>query len=50
MNLLEGVKFSKSKKKDMLTKVHPSAVMDHVAQTNHAINWDSIELPMTEGA
>ena len=34
VNLLEKVKFTRLRKKDSLTEVHPSALTDHVAQTN----------------
>ena len=50
MNSLEEVKFTRSRKKDSLTEVHPSVLTDHMSQINHAINWDSVKLPMKEDA
>ena len=48
MNLLEEGKFTRFPKKDSLIKVHSSTLMDHVAQTIHTINWDSVNLPMKQ--
>ena len=42
--------FTRHRKKDSLTEVHPSALMDRVAQTNQTIDWDSVKLPMKEDA
>ena len=38
VNTLEEVKFTRSRKKNRLTKVHPSSFTYHVAQTIHTIN------------
>ena len=38
MNSLEEVKFTRYRKKDSLTEVHPSTLTDHVVQTNHIID------------
>ena len=46
MNSLEEVRFTRSRKKDSLPEMHPSAITEHVAQTNHIIYWGSIKLPM----
>ena len=48
VKLLEEVKFMRSRKKDLLTEVHPLAFMDHVTQTNYTIIWDNIKLHMKE--
>ena len=50
VNSLKEVKFTSSGKKDSLTEVHPSALMDYVAQTNYTSDWDSVKLPMKEEA
>ena len=50
MNSLEEAKFTRSRKKELLTEMHPSAIMDHVAQTNHTIDCGSVQLPMKEDA
>ena len=50
VNSLGVVKFTRSWKKDSLTEVHPSVLMDNVTQTNHTIDWDSVMLPMKEDA
>ena len=42
------MKFTRSRKKDSLTEYHPSALTDHVAQTNHTIDWDKVSFPMKE--
>ena len=37
-------------KKDSLTEVHPSALTDHVAQTNYTINWGSVKPGSLKGS
>ena len=48
MNLLEEVKLTRSRKKDLLTEVYPSALTVHVAHSNHTINWETGKLHMKE--
>ena len=48
MDTVKDVKFTRSRKKDSISEQHPSALTDHVAQTNHTIDWDNIKLPMKE--
>ena len=31
-------KYTRSRKKDSLTELHPSAIMDHVVKENHTID------------
>ena len=33
-------KYTRSRKKDSLTEVHPSIIMDHVAKENHAVDCE----------
>ena len=35
---LEEKNFTRSRKKDSLTELHPSAIMDHVAKENHTVD------------
>ena len=50
VNSVEEVKLSRSRKKDSLKEVNPSARMEHVAQTNYTISWGSVRRPMKEDA
>ena len=45
---VEGVKYTRSRRKESVTELHKSAITDHVGQTNHVINWDGVRLPMKE--
>ena len=40
---LEEKKYARSRKKDLLMEVHPSAITDHVAKENHTINWEGVK-------
>ena len=44
VNTLEK-KYSRSRKKDSLTELHPSAITDHVAKQSHTIDWEGVKLP-----
>ena len=46
--MLDKGKMTMSRKKHPLTEVHTSALADHVAETNHIIDWESIKHPMEE--
>ena len=35
---LEGVKYTRARRKESLTEIHQSALMDHVASKNHMID------------
>ena len=36
-------KYTRSRKKDSLTELHPSTIMDHVE--NHTIYWEGVKFP-----
>ena len=42
---LEEKKYTRSRKEDSLTEVHPSAIMDHAAKENHTIDWEGVKFP-----
>ena len=42
---LEEKKYTRSRKKDSLTEVYPSAIMDHVVKENHTIDWEGVKFP-----
>ena len=33
-------KFTRARRKELVEEYHPSALMDHVAQSNHTIDWE----------
>ena len=37
---LGEVKFTRARKKDSVSEVHPSAITDHVTKNNHTIDWE----------
>ena len=41
-------KYTRTRRKESLEEYHPSALMDHVAQSNNTINWEGFKLPMSE--
>ena len=45
---LEGVKYTRGKRKESLTEIHQSALMDDVASKNHTINREGVRLPAKE--
>ena len=42
---LEKNKYTRSRKKDSLMELHPSAITDHVAKENHTIDWEGVKFP-----
>ena len=42
---LEEKKYTRSRKKDSQTELHPSAITDHVAKENHTIDWEGVKFP-----
>ena len=42
---LEEKKYTRSRKKDSLTELHPSAITDHIAKENHTIDWKGVKFP-----
>ena len=48
MDQLEGKKFIRSRKKEAVTDVHKSALMDDAEQGNHSIDWGGVRLPAKE--
>ena len=42
---LEDKQYTRSRKKQSQTEVHPSAITDHVAKDNHTIDWDKVKFP-----
>ena len=45
---MEGVKFTRSRKKDSMSEQHSSAITDHVASMNHTVDWEKTKLPAKE--
>ena len=41
---LEGVKYTRARRKESLTEIHQSALTDHVMSKNHTINWEGVRL------
>ena len=41
-------KFTRARRKESVAEYHPSALTDHVAQSNHTITWEGVNLPMSE--
>ena len=37
-----------ARKKESVTEIHQSALMDHVASKNHTIDWEGVRLPEKE--
>ena len=42
---IEGIKYTSTKQKESLIKIHQSALTDHVASKKHTIEWDDVRLP-----
>ena len=40
MKQLEGVNYTRARRKESLTEIHQLALMDHVASMNHTIDWE----------
>ena len=38
-------KYTRSRKKDSLTELQPSAITDHVAKKNHTTDWEGVKFP-----
>ena len=36
-------KYKRSRKKDSLMELHPSAITDHVAKENHTLDWEGVK-------
>ena len=45
---ISDIKYTRARRKESATEFHQSALMDHVAQSNHTIDWDKAKLPMKE--
>ena len=43
--LLEGVNYTRAKKRESQTEHHQSALTDHVAVCMHNIDWEGLKLP-----
>ena len=41
-------KFTRARRKESVEEYQPSALTDHVAQSNHTIDWHVVKLPMSE--
>ena len=48
MEQLEGVKYTRARRKESLTEILWSVLTDHVVSKNHTIGWDSVRLPAKE--
>ena len=35
-------KYTRARRKESVEEYHPSALMDHVAQSNHTIDWEGV--------
>ena len=42
---LEGVNYTRAKKRESQTKHYQSVFTDHVAVCNHTISWEDVKLP-----
>ena len=45
---LEGLKYTRARRKEFLTEIHQSALMDQVASKNHTIDWEGVRIPAKE--
>ena len=45
---LEGVKYTRARRKESLTEIHQSVLMDYVAIKNHTIGWEGVRLSAKE--
>ena len=43
--IFREIKFTLARKKDSVSKVHPSAITDHVIKNNHTIDWKGVIFP-----
>ena len=48
MDLVGDKKFTRARRKESVEEYHPSALIDHVAQSNHTINWVGAKLHISE--
>ena len=44
MEQLEGIKYTRARRKESLMEIHKSVLPDHVASKNHTIDWDGVRL------
>ena len=42
---LEGVNYTRAKKRESQTKHHQSLLTDHTAVCNHTIDWEGVKIP-----
>ena len=42
---LEGVNYTRAKKRESQTEHHQSVLTDHAAVCNHTIDWEGVKLP-----
>ena len=42
---MEEVKFTRARKKDSASEVHPSAITYYVVRNNHTIDWERVKFP-----
>ena len=40
LNQLEGMKYTRARRKESLTEIHQSVLTDHVVSKNHTIDWE----------
>ena len=45
---LEGVNYTRAKNRESQTEHHQSALTDHVAVCNHAIDWEGVKIPVKD--
>ena len=45
---LEGVTYTRARRKESLTEIHKSTLMDHVVSKNHTIDREGVRLPAKE--
>ena len=45
---LEGVKYTRARRKESITDIHQSALMDHIDRKNHTIDREGVRLPAKE--
>ena len=45
---MKDIKYTTDRKKDSLSELHPSAITDHVVQSNHTIDWEGVKFPIRD--
>ena len=43
---LEGVKYTRARRKESLMEIHQLVLTDHIASKNLMVNWEDVRLPL----